>query len=106
MNTPKRHHIVPQFYMKRFAQNDLVEVVTRDDFSKVFQTGTANALVEKQFYTMESSATGPDLWVEQELFAKEIERKGCRAICRVIDERIPLSRPALLSGLAFFIVFQ
>lgn len=102
----KRHHLVPQFYLRRFAKDDLVEVISRDDFSKSFQTGTQNALVEKQFYTMESSTTGSDPWVEEELFAKEIERNASRAIERVIDQRMSGGLPGLRSAISFFVAFQ
>lgn len=106
MNLPRRHHLVPQFYLKRFAREDLIEVVSRDDFEKFFRTSPLNALVERDFYMMESSINGPDPWVESELFAKQIEEKASRALRRVIDERIPLAREGLRSALALFIVFQ
>lgn len=44
--------------------------------------------------------------MESELFAKQIEEKASRALRRVIDEWIPLSRDGLRSAIALFVVFQ
>ena len=82
----KRHHTVPQLLLRRFAdENGLIRVVERDDFSKSFETGTAGALAQQHFYTIDT-ADGPNTGVEEDLFAKRVEAPAARALRRVVDE--------------------
>jgi len=104
--TAKRHHTVPQLLLCRFTdENGLVRVVERDDFSKWFETGTVGALAEKHFYTIETE-TGPDVGIEEDLFARRVEAPAARALRRVVDEgRFP-PMPGLRETLSIFFAFQ
>ena len=52
---PRRHHRVPEFYLRRFADAaGQIRVVARDG-SKAFTTSTEKAAAERDFYTVETT---------------------------------------------------
>ena len=55
MNEPKRHHYLPQFYLKNFCKNGFLWVYDRED-NKYRQQTPINTAVKKKYYTI----TGPD----------------------------------------------
>lgn len=55
MNEPKRHHYLPQFYLKNFCKNGFLWVYDRED-NKYRQQTPINTAVKKKYYT----TTGPD----------------------------------------------
>jgi len=85
MSEPKRHHVVPEFYLRRFSREGEIELVARDDCRAVVSTGVSAALVQKYFYSIDTDQ-GRDAIVEK-MFASEIERPAARAIARVIDQK-------------------
>lgn len=83
----KRHHLVPQFYLRRWADDrDQVFVVPRD--GKPHLSNIINAVVESGFYTVDV-ATGPTDEVETRL--SEIEGQLAPAIARTVDGAWPIS---------------
>lgn len=89
MSIPKRHHTVPQFYLRRFAVEDQVQLVSRDDLSRRVVTSVGNALTEKYFYTQTTHEGGRSHSIES-LLATQIEGPADRALKRVIDDGRPL----------------
>jgi hypothetical protein len=50
-----RHHLVPQFYLRNFAnESDQVVLVSRDDFATSHRSNVKNAAVEVGFYRIET----------------------------------------------------
>lgn len=50
-----RHHLVPQFYLRNFAdESDQVLLINRDDFTQAHRTAVKNAAVEVGFYRIET----------------------------------------------------
>jgi hypothetical protein len=45
-SVPKRHHVVPRFYLERFSLNGHVELVPRDNVGKSFPVSIDRALAE------------------------------------------------------------
>ena len=51
MSEPKRHHLVPQFYLKRFGLNDRVDLLDPNDLRKSRSVTIENAIVQRHFYS-------------------------------------------------------
>ena len=102
---PKRHHIVPQFLLQRFAKDGIVELVDRSDLTKRRQSGVPTALAQNDFYTF-NAETGPDTEVESVLFAKHIEGPASAALVKMIDEGRASTLPRLREALSYFLAFQ
>jgi hypothetical protein len=102
----KRHHVVPQLLLGRFAdENGLIRVVQRDSFAKAFETGTAGALAETHFYTIDTEG-GLDTGIEEDLLANKVEAPAARALRRVVDEGVFPPMPGLRQALSIFFAFQ
>ena len=54
MATPRRHHLLPQFYMRAFADEEGKARVIERASGREFTTGTTNVLVERDYYTVSS----------------------------------------------------
>lgn len=104
MSQPKRHHIVPAFYLRRFAVNDQVTAVDRSDFTRSFTTSVDNVPVESQFYSI-ASDDGWDPAVEAFL-ANDIEGPAKRAIERLVEGRVALTLPGIRRRLSVFLAVQ
>lgn len=50
---PRRHHLVPKFYLRRFAKHERVRVRPRDFGKKAFETHVENASVRSHYYTVD-----------------------------------------------------
>jgi hypothetical protein len=103
-SVPRRHHTVPKFLLRRFAADDQVQLVWRDDLSRSFPTNVDNALVETDFYNIETDA-GASTEVE-ELLGTHIEGPAARALRRVVDESRFPPMPGLRETLSQFFSFQ
>lgn len=93
MTSPKRHHLVPEFFLRRFAKDDKVLVVSRNDLKHRFLSSVDNALVQRHFYTLDFEE-GKDLAVEH-MLDTAVESPASRAIRRVINDRRSTTLPAL-----------
>ena len=83
VNEPKRHHVVPRFYLQRFAdKDDTIDVVRRDDTKISFRRTPESALFVREFYSLETD-DGLDRYAER-FFASDIETNGARAIRRLV----------------------
>jgi Protein of unknown function (DUF4238) len=64
MSHPKRHHVTPKFFLRRFADSkDRVTVINRNDHSQ-YTKGVAKALVERKFYDAPLPGTEDPYWLE------------------------------------------
>jgi len=103
-NFPRRHHVVPKFFLRRFAVEDQVQLVRRDDLSRSFLANVDDALVETDFYNIETDA-GLSTEVE-ELLGTQIEGPAARALRRIVDEARFPPMPGLRQILSQFFSFQ
>jgi hypothetical protein len=101
---PKLHHLVPQFYLERFAENGKVEAVDRDNFSKFFPVTPRNVLAENHFYAIETD-DGRDLTIEK-LFANHVEGPAANAFERLVDQGRPVAAPGSRAPISLFLAFQ
>lgn len=84
----KRHHVVAESFLYRFADTKgRVAVVGRDDPSDQFTTGVKNALVEGRFYDSPLPGAPDPLWVETGLSRIEGEAKA--ALGRIDEGTFP-----------------
>mgnify|MGYP000185931283 FL=1 len=73
MTEPKRHHYVPQTYLKNFAfkKNNQYKVNVIDKTSRnIFLSNISNIAVEKEFYTV---STMPDKYMWEKYYGQAIE---------------------------------
>jgi hypothetical protein len=86
---PRRHHTVPQFYLRSFADDrGRVRVVARDG-SADFITSTANAFVERDYYTVASVHAEDDHGLIEGLYA-EVEGQVAPVLEKLRDDEFPL----------------
>ncbi len=75
-NIPRRHHYIPQYYLKGFCVSDLNQLWIYDKSAgKItpFRTGIVNAAVEKDFYKLNINDTEEDTVVAERFFADNVE---------------------------------
>lgn len=88
MSEPRRHHIVPECHLRRFASDrGQVRVVAREDPARSFVTSLENVPVERDFYAVETD-DGISQRVETELIAK-VESDATPAIDRMLCGTFP-----------------
>ena len=104
MGEPKRHHIVPEFYLRRFADAGKVELLKRSNLAESIHTSVENALVERHFYSIDTDE-GRDSQVEK-MLGSQVEPGAARAITRLVDEGRSLSLPGLRRAVSTFLAFQ
>jgi hypothetical protein len=102
MTEPRRHHLVPAFYLRGFGnEKGQVGVITRD-LKKAFTASALKIAVETDFYAIETK-DGPSQEMEKLLSA--IEDEGARALRNLIGGAFP---PSAEDRAAFsqFVAFQ
>jgi|APLak6261675434_1056106.scaffolds.fasta_scaffold02279_2 hypothetical protein len=102
MSAQRRHHLVPQLHLRRFANGEEKIVAVARDLSKSIVTDVANVAVEKDFYAVETSS-GSSMEVE-ELLSK-VESDAEAVIRRILDQGFQLEQREKES-LAMFCAFQ
>lgn len=99
MTEPKRHHFVPRFYLRRFAnEHDRVCVRSRDGRS--FQTSTGNVMIRSGLYRVPSELRT----VETTL--SKFEAAASEAFERVDSDCFPSTRTDERRALAMFLALQ
>jgi hypothetical protein len=101
---PRRHHLVPKFILERFAKDGALELVERDDLSKVIRSDPKNALLMKDFYTLETEE-GPDPVLEK-FFDTDIEGPAAEAFRRMVDGGRALHAPGIRDPISWFLAMQ
>ena len=101
---PKRHHTVPKFYLERFAVDEQVELIYRDDFARSFPINIDRALAENHFYSFETD----DGWDPEfeKVLALNIDDPASAAIRRMFDEGRALNAPGPRETISSFLAFQ
>ena len=105
MNEPKRHHTAPQFYLRRFAVSDRIELVDRNDLSRRFVSSVVNALAHNNFYTIPDENDAPDPALEK-FYDRSVESPGAVGLSRIIDQRRSPTLPQLRAKVARLVAFQ
>lgn len=92
MSNPKRHHLVPEFYLRRFAdQKEQVTAVRRDTGKSIPKIGVRNVAVESQFYTLEQLENLPPSFAENTL--QLVEDETAKALQRIDAGQFPPNGP-------------
>ena len=86
-NTARRHHIIPQLLLKRFAQDDRVWVLDRAE-NRLYRTNIINVACEVDYNAVETTGKFGQDCVEQEVFA-EIEGIAEPIIQNMLNRRSP-----------------
>jgi hypothetical protein len=87
-NEPKRHHFVPKFYLRQFADHKKrVRIYARGTTKKPVVTSVINAAVESGFYTIVEESGAESQSVEQLL--SKIEGLARGAMVRMLEGRFP-----------------
>jgi hypothetical protein len=76
---PRRHHLVPRFYLERWAVNERVRVVDLIRSRNAYELSPAQAAVETDFYRLDEpdGDTSPVHW---EVWLSEVEEKAAATI--------------------------
>lgn len=101
-NEPKRHHVVPDFYLQRFAKKGKLMVVDRDDLNRRYPSMVENAAVERYFYALPTEA-GWDRTVEKTL--SKLETIAAVDITKLLARR-STTLAAFRTRLSFFMAVQ
>lgn len=89
-NTPRRHHYVPQHYLKAFTESESEYLWVFDkDKDKVYSTGTKNAAVERDFYELISITGESDKAILEGFFSEQVEAPSISAIDKVRSGQKP-----------------
>lgn len=101
---PKRHHFVPKFYLRNFADNKKrIRMYERASKKKPIVTSVSNAAVESGFYTVIEESGEESQKVERLLAVIEGEAKA--AIVRLLKGQFPPD-PESRNFLALFLALQ
>ncbi len=85
---PKRQHVIPECYLKRFAEQNKAWVTDLESDSKPYKTGIDNILCVKDFYTIDSPKEEKSYAVEQWL--SKGETKAEPFLSQLLDQmKIP-----------------
>ncbi|MBX3438558.1 MAG: DUF4238 domain-containing protein [Planctomycetaceae bacterium] len=100
-NTARRHHTVPQFYLRGFADNDQIATVRLPGDQRFVQS-VKDASVTKNFYSVEGHLGGEDV-IEKEL--SKIEGAVAAILKKIVAGSWPLDPDDRMS-LGFFVALQ
>lgn len=102
MTVAKRHHTVPQFYLRGFAAEDQKIATVRLPGERRFVQSVRKAAAEVRFYSVEGHEDGPDVF---EKLLSELEGQAARIFEVIMDGVWPLD-PESRMTLALFIAVQ
>jgi hypothetical protein len=104
MAAPRRHHLLPQFYLRSFTDAEgKVRVIDRAS-GREFTTGTTNVFVERDYYTVSSVDAEDDHALNEGLYAK-VEGVAAPVFEKLRAAAFPLDGPAR-SEFASFMALQ
>jgi hypothetical protein len=103
---PRRHHLVPRFYLERWAENGRV-FVTDLDARKSHQVDPKNALIETDFYRVPPGTTsGSDSPVIWEAWLSKIEGSAAEVFAKLDRDGFARLSADELGILAAFLAVQ
>jgi len=85
----RRHHIVPQFLLRQFADEDGNVTVYDQELEKEWTTSTRKIAVERDFYTVDTHDGPSD--IAEDALAK-LEGEACSALGRLLSGVFPPTR--------------
>ena len=97
----KRHHTVPQFYLRGFAEGEMLATVRLPGTQRFLQV-VRKAASEINFYAVDGHEDGPDAF---EKLLSTVEGEAARVLDSIIDGTWPLA-PTDRTALAYFIAVQ
>jgi hypothetical protein len=95
---------VPRFILERFAKDGALDLIERADLTKVIRSSVSNALLMKDFYSLETDQ-GRDPIVEKFL-ATDIEGPAAESIRRLVEGGRSLAAPAVRGPTSWFLAMQ
>ena len=101
MSVAKRHHTVPQFYLRGFADGERIATV-RMPGDQPFVQSVRKAASEMNFYSIAGHEDGPDVF---EKLLSSIEGEASRVFGHIADGTWPLEQEDRWT-LAHFIALQ
>lgn len=105
-NQPRKHHLVPDFYLSRWAVDDVLRVHRLDE-GESFVTAPKNVARETDYYRVEAPGLDPDLIPPMilETVLSKIEGQGRPAI-EILSQMPDAIDPTTRFDLATFMAFQ
>lgn len=103
-NNPKRHHVVPRFYLERFAIKGQVELIKRDDPTRSFPISIEKALAENYFYSVDTDDGREPLG--EEFLSEHVDDPGSDAIRHLFEMGRSLIAPGWREKLSHYLAFQ
>jgi len=104
LSTPKKHHYVPQFLLKRWANNEgLVPVFRRCEDGVIRPTTTApkgTAFVEF-LYSLDGVPDDQRQIIESKFFAEQVDSKGSVVLDKMLAGGVHALTPAERVGPSF-----
>lgn len=97
----KRHHTIPQFYLRGFAKNERLTTV-RLPGEKRFSQVVRRAASQNDFYTIDGHPDGADVFEKQ---LANIEGQASKVFAQIVQGEWPLTQVDRMT-LAIFIVIQ
>lgn len=105
-SAPRKHHVVPASYVRRWAEQDRVRVIEVEEGTS-YETSPSKAARITDFYRLEADGLDPDeippLLMETAL--SEIEGWGKEVIDKLINQPRTLD-PQQVANFAWFLAFQ
>ena len=103
---PRKHHVVPRFYLDRWAEDGRVTVTDLDN-RKSHSVDPKNALIENDFYRVPAGTTvGSDSPVIWEAWLSKVEGNAAKAFDQLDKVGFTRLDAEHLSYLAFFFAVQ
>jgi len=106
-STPRKHHLVPESYLRRWASNGQIRV-TEVDARRAYLTSPTRAAKITDYYRVESEDIDPELVPPLlfEVFLGEMERIGKSGIDALLDGSVVNLDEEMRSSLSRFIALQ
>jgi hypothetical protein len=101
----KRHHYVPQSYLKSWSDSNGRVAIRRRGAADIIRTGTKNAAVEGDLYTIYGSDGAPDDLLEQAL-GDMVDGPASDLLTRLGEQRCPPKRSRDRWDLSRFLAIQ
>lgn len=103
MKPPRRQHVVPEFYLRRFADTDGQVVMTDKRDARRIRTSVDAVMVIKDFYTVDTTS-GKSYAVE--IWLSQLEGRAAESLRKIDGGEFPLKSREDHDVLAVYIAFQ
>ncbi|TFB94298.1 DUF4238 domain-containing protein [Cryobacterium sp. HLT2-28] len=103
---PKGHHLMPGFYLERWAVNDRIRVTDMVNDRRTFELSPSKAARVNDFYRSEDHEAGDQSPVVYEAWLSEIEGKAAGVIAQILEDGINSMSAQQHSDLCHFLGMQ